>query len=119
MLVDAGKAEIGKVQNFTRVKHRFGERDSLIIAHSAQIDGHQQRRHLVVGHVAVSVTADDEAYLVASKHATVALFGYDIDCSHYNFCILARSSGSFTSFSTGLLSQSVRSIFHCRPRSLA
>src|SRR5204862_5409584 len=60
----------------------FGERERFFGGHPAEVDGHQQRGHLIIGYFAVGVSTDDEVDFITSEIVAVALFGYDIDCSH-------------------------------------
>jgi hypothetical protein len=52
MLVDARDRQVRKIQPGSAPEHRVGQCGDLPAIHATPVDGHEERRHLVVGDVA-------------------------------------------------------------------
>src|SRR6185503_7227620 len=82
MFIDTGASEIGEIDDGTGVKHLLRQRAGFFGGHPPQVDGHNERGHLVVGHVSTRVTPDNKSYFVARQLHSIALFRNDVNYSH-------------------------------------
>src|ERR671922_39062 len=74
VLVDHLAAERAReVDRLAAPDHRVGERERLRAGQPAEVDGHAERRHLVVGHLPAGVAEDEVGDLVVAQGAAVAL----------------------------------------------
>ena len=55
MFIHTQPLDIGKIQPFPRIAHGKGERRRFFQVHTAEINRHTQRRHLIIGDFAVSI----------------------------------------------------------------
>src|SRR5262249_39067243 len=63
MLVSFWFGNIGKVENVSGVEHRLGEDLLLVLVHTVQVDGHEQRADLIIRDAAARDSADEELNL--------------------------------------------------------
>ena len=73
MLVDAFRGELREIERRAAREHRLGERGRLAGVEPAHVGGHQERGHLVVGHIARGVRGDERAPLGIAQTLSVAL----------------------------------------------
>ena len=85
MLVRLDARNGGKIYHIAGMCHDIGQLGSLGVSHAAQIDGHQQCGHLVIGHVARHITVYGKRQFLAVQRAAVPLFGDDIIHTHKQF----------------------------------
>ena len=64
-----------------------GQHGGLLVSHAAQVDGHEKRRHLVVGHIACHIAVDGEGQFFMVQRTAVALLGDNIVHSHSFFSL--------------------------------
>ena len=82
MFVDLDAGDRGQVDPVAGVGHDLGEGGGLGVGHAAQVDGHEQRAHLVVGDLPGHIAVDGERDLGFAQRAAVALFGDDVIHPH-------------------------------------
>src|SRR5215831_18802650 len=82
MLVDGHAAATGRVEHSSGMKHPPRQLQRLGGRHSAHINRHQQRGHLVVGDPALHEPVDDMGDLVAGQLSAVSFLGNDVGCVH-------------------------------------
>ena len=82
VLVGLDARDGGQIDHVAGVGHDVGQHGGLLVSHAAQVDGHEQRRHLVVGHIACHIAVDGEGQLFMVQRAAVALLGDNIVHSH-------------------------------------
>jgi hypothetical protein len=73
VLVDARLSEVAQVERLPAPQHRFRERVRLAAIESAEVARHEERGHLVVGHVARGVRVGQRAELPDVDAAAVPL----------------------------------------------
>ena len=95
MLVD-DTTETREVEPLAGPHHRRGQRGGLLRVHPAPHHGHAERRHLVIGNVALRVPLDESVDLVSGQLAAVALSLDELNDPHavYGFPIVFSSSRS-------------------------
>ena len=59
MLVDARERQTRQIESSSTLEHRFHQGVHLAAIETVEVDGHQQRRHLIVGHPTVGVGEDE------------------------------------------------------------
>ena len=62
----------GEIDRLATPDHRVGERERLAARKPAEVDGHAERSHLVVRHVAPGVAEDELGYLFRAELLAVA-----------------------------------------------
>ena len=62
-----------KLQHASRVEHRFGQLHRLDVRQTLEIDGHEQRGHLVVGEIAGGKCLNEAQNLARREGMAVAL----------------------------------------------
>ena len=82
VLVRLDARDGGQIDHIAGAGHDIGQHGSLLIGHAAQIDGHKQRRHLVVGHIPGHIAVDRKGKLLTVQRAAIAFFGDNIIHSH-------------------------------------
>ena len=78
--LDAGDAR--KVHHVPRPGHNIGQGGGFGIGHTAQIDRHEQRAHLVIGNFAGDIAFDRKGDLGFGQNAAVPFFGNNVVHSH-------------------------------------
>ena len=73
VLVDLDAGNRRQVDDAARANHGVGERDGLLGGKSAQVGGHEPRRHLVVGELPRRIAENDAVDLLGSVLVPVAL----------------------------------------------
>ena len=71
-----------QIDHVAGVGHDVGQHGGLLVSHAAQVDGHEKRRHLVVGHIACHIAVDGEGQFFMVQRTAVALLGDNIVHSH-------------------------------------
>ena len=61
MLVHFNSRDFRRIDGFARADHRLHEGICLPVGHPPEIDSHQERRHLIIGNLSVTVTGYKEA----------------------------------------------------------
>ncbi len=81
MLVDDFASDrLPELDRFAAADHRVGERERLGSVQPAEVDGHTERGHLVVGNLAARVREHELGDLVRSKLLAVALATNQLCC---------------------------------------
>src|SRR3989449_2402531 len=81
MLVDDA-SEAREVEALARADHRRRQRRRLLRVHAAPDHGHTERRHLVIGDVALRVALHERVDLLGGQFAAVALSFDELDDAH-------------------------------------
>ena len=77
-----GRPEIGEIEPVAAQEHRLGERGRLAAIEAAEKTRHEQRGHLIVGHVALGVRERQRAPFARLDPAAVALSLDQSMCEH-------------------------------------
>ena len=72
----------GQIDHIAGVGHDVGQHGGFLVSHAAQVNRHEQRRHLVVGHVPCHIAVDGKGKLVMVQRTAVAFLGDNIVHSH-------------------------------------
>jgi len=78
VLIHYRPRQAGEVDRLARLGHSHGEGQRLGRGESAQVRGHQPRRHLVVGDIAGDERPDEPRQLVRAMGLAIAFPGDDI-----------------------------------------
>ncbi len=79
VFVHLAAGQVAQVEHLAGVEHRARERGRLLGVQAADERGHQERRHLVVRHVAGGVGIHERADVVGVEALAVALGGDESD----------------------------------------
>ena len=82
VLVDARPRDVRQIEPIAAQQHRFGERRGFSAIEPAEKARHEQRGHLVVGHMALGVRESERAPLARVDAAAVALSLDQAMCEH-------------------------------------
>ena len=72
----------GKIHHIAGMCHYIGQFGGFGVGHTAQVNRHQQRRHLVIRHIARHIAVYGKCQFLAVQRAAVSLFGNDIIHTH-------------------------------------
>ena len=72
----------GQIHHITGASHHIGEDRGFFVGHTAQVNGHHQRGHLVVRHRAVHISVHRKGDLLPVQLSAVPFFGDNIVHSH-------------------------------------
>jgi hypothetical protein len=82
VLVDLDARDVGEIHADTRVDHRVGEPGSLLAAHAAKENRHQQRGRLILRKCPGGDAINEELDLLAGQRAAIPFLHDHVNCAH-------------------------------------
>ena len=98
VLVHFFPGDFGMVEDFSGVKHHFGERRQLGAVHTADPHSHQPCGHLIIRYVAARITGNQKIDFFAGEFPGIAFFADQVDGAH----AFEKRTASVTSASEGV-----------------